>query len=540
MKSSFVFAKIIIFLFSFVLLASANHTDHEEFLQCLSSRIPKSIIYASNNPSYSNVLDSTTQNPRFLSSSTRNPSVIVTPFNVSHIQATIYCSKKHGVQIRIRSGGHDYEGLSYQSSVPFFILDLRNINSIKVDAESKSAWVEAGATLGELYYRIAEKSKTLGFPGGLCSTVGVGGQLGGGGYGYQSRTYGLASDNIIDAQLIDARGRILNRKSMGEDLFWAIRGGGAGSFGIVIAWKVRLIDVPSTVTVFETARMWEDNVTKKFVHRYQRRASNIDKDLTIFLGFRTTNTSDEQGNTKIAIIVVISATFHGSRDRLLPLMQKEFPELGLSKEDFNEMSWVRSIVHYNNYRDNDPLEVLLNKTVNFEPNPFKLRSDYVKKPIPDDVLEKLLVRLYEEDVGYDFVEFFPYGGKLSEISESEIPFPHRAGNLYNLRYMASWKQGENTTRINKHLRWVRNAYDSMTPYVSTNPRSAYLNFRDLDIGVNPNESDTTSAYNYIKQASVWGTKYFKNNFYRLVYVKTLVDPTNFFTYEQSIPPILHN
>ncbi|XP_024023529.1 cannabidiolic acid synthase-like [Morus notabilis] len=324
---------------------------------------------------------------------------------------------------------------------------------------------------------------------------------------------------------------------MGEDLFWAIRGGGAGSFGIVIAWKVQLVDVPSTVTIFAIVRKWENNATKKFVHRYQRRVSKIDKDLSLFLGFQTSNTSDEQGNTKIEIIAIISATFHGSKDRLLPLMQKEFSELGLLEEDCTEMSWVRSIVTYNNFRADDPLEVLLNRTVNFDAKAFKLRSDYVRKPVPDGVLKKLLDRLYEEEVGQSYVEFFPYGGKLSKISESEIPFPHRAGNLYNLRYMASWKEGENTTSTNKHLSWVRSVYDFMTPYVSKNPRGAYLNFRDLDIGVNPNESDT-SAYNYIKQASVWGTKYFKNNFYRLVYVKTLVDPTNFFTYEQSIPPII--
>ncbi|XP_024017379.1 cannabidiolic acid synthase-like [Morus notabilis] len=401
------FAKITIFLFSFVLLATANHA-HEEFLQCLSSLIPKSIIYTPNNPTYSTILSSKNQNPRFSSSSIKNPSVIVSPLNVSHIKPTVYCSKKHGVQIRIRSSGHDYEGVSFQSTVPFFVLDLSNLRSIRVDAESKTAWVQTAVTLGELYYRIAEKSKTLGFPGGLCSTVCVGGQLGGGGYGFQSRTYGLASDNIIDAQLINAQGKILNRKSMGEDLFWAIRGGGAGSFGIVIAWKIQLVDVPPTVTIFEATRYWENNATKKFIHQYQRRASKIDKDLTIFIGFRTVNASDEQGNSKIKILAIISATFHGSRDRLLPLMQKEFPELGLLKEDCTEMSWVRSIAHWNGFRDDDdPLDVLLNRTNNFVPNAFKLRSDYVKKPISDDVLEKLLDRLYEEELGGGVVEFFP-------------------------------------------------------------------------------------------------------------------------------------
>ncbi|GMN35864.1 hypothetical protein TIFTF001_042302 [Ficus carica] len=160
------------------------------------------------------------------------------------------------MQIRTRSGGHDLEGRSYVSNTGsnYVVIDLRNLSSINVDVKSKSAWVQAGATLGELYYNIAKRSGVLGFPAGDCHSVGVGGQFGGGGYGFLTRKYGIAADNILDAQLIDAEGRIHDRKSMGEDVFWAIRGGGAASFGIIFAWKLRLVDVPSKVTVFEVDR----------------------------------------------------------------------------------------------------------------------------------------------------------------------------------------------------------------------------------------------------------------------------------------------
>ena len=72
----------------------------------------------------------------------------------------------------------------------------------------------------------------------------------------------------------------------------------------------------------------------------------------------------------------------------------------------------------------------------------------------------------------------------------------------------------------------------MTPYVSKNPREAYLNYRDLDIG-----HASTNGTKILSSAKVYGTKYFKDNFDRLVRVKTMVDPNNFFQNEQCIPPL---
>nr|KAJ0218787.1 hypothetical protein LSAT_V11C300114680 [Lactuca sativa] len=62
------------------------------------------------------------QNIKFLKPSTRKPSVIVTPVEETLIQTTLYCAKNHGYEIRIRSGGHDFEALSYSADVPFVII----------------------------------------------------------------------------------------------------------------------------------------------------------------------------------------------------------------------------------------------------------------------------------------------------------------------------------------------------------------------------------------------------------------------------------
>ncbi|KAI3891301.1 hypothetical protein MKX03_004726 [Papaver bracteatum] len=79
---------------------------------------------------------------------------------------------------------------------------------------------------------------------------------------------------------------------------------------------------------------------------------------------------------------------------------------------------------------------------------------------------------------------------------------------------------------------MRNLYEYMTPYVSKSPRTVTINTRDLDLGRYEDSQDIS----YLKARS-WGTKYFKNNFDRLVKVKTQVDPENFFRNVQSIPPI---
>ena len=83
------------------------------------------------------------------------PWFIFKPVHESHVQASIICSKKLGVHIRVRSGGHDYEGLSYVSEIekPFIVMDLSKLRKINVNIRDNSAWVQAGATVGELYYR---------------------------------------------------------------------------------------------------------------------------------------------------------------------------------------------------------------------------------------------------------------------------------------------------------------------------------------------------------------------------------------------------
>ncbi|CAI9092516.1 OLC1v1027772C1 [Oldenlandia corymbosa var. corymbosa] len=489
-------------------------------------------FFTPRNASFTSILNSTAQNLRYLAPSEPKPKLIFTPLEESHVQAAVICGKELGIQLRIRSGGHDYEGMSFTSvteSVPFILLDLANLRSINVSIEQNNAWVQVGATIGEVYYRISQKSQCHGFPAGLCTSVGVGGHITGGGYGPMMRKYGLAVDNVVDARIVDAKGRILDRKSMGEDLFWAIRGGGGGSFGVLLAWKLRLVPVPTIVTVFTVPKTLEQGATK-LLYRWQQVAENLDEDLFIRVLIRAVNvnsTTNQLGQRTIR--TSYQGLFLGRSDRLLQVMKRGFPELGLSQKDCKEMSWIESVLYIAQYPSSLRPEFLIQGKSYFNRSYFKAKSDYVTEPIPEQVLEGIWERFLKEDSPLTI--WNPYGGMMSRILESATPFPHRKGRKIMIQWVTLW-ESEDQDRANKHIDWIRELYDFVAPYVSKSPREAYANYKDLDLGINDVEGDTS-----LKKASIWGSKYFKNNFKRLALVKTKYDPDNYFRHEQSIPTL---
>uniref|UniRef100_A0A2N9HXP7 FAD-binding PCMH-type domain-containing protein n=1 Tax=Fagus sylvatica TaxID=28930 RepID=A0A2N9HXP7_FAGSY len=419
-----------------------------------------------------------------------------------------------------------YEGVSYISDVPFIILDMFNLRSVTINLQDQTAWVESGATLGELYYRIWEKSKLHGFPAGICPTVGVGGHLSGGGYGNMLRKHGLSVDHVIDARIVDVNGRILDKVSMGEDLFWAIRGGGGGSFGVILSYKINLISVPETVSVFRVERRLDDkeNVTD-IVYKWEQVAPSTDDNLFMRMLVQPVSSKVKKGEKTIRISIL--AMFLGNGEELVSLLDKDFPELGLKKEDVMEMSWIDSVVWWANYDNGTSPNVLLDRNPD-SANFLKRKSDYVQTPISKDGLEWLWKRMIE--LRKTGLVFNPYGGRMSEIASSATPFPHRAGNLFKIQYSMNWDE-EGIEIEKNYTTQIRRLYSYMTPFVSKNPRSAFLNYRDLDIGTNNNDK------NSYEDGEVYGVKYFNDNFDRLVKVKTAVDPHNFFWNEQSIPTL---
>ncbi|CAE6185711.1 unnamed protein product [Arabidopsis arenosa] len=429
-----------------------------------------------------------TKNKRYSNPNDTKLIAIVAAKHESHVQATVVCAKVNGVQIRIRSGGHDYEGLSYISSVPFIILDMNNLRSITIDVFRKQAWVDAGATMGELYTKIAEASKTLAFAGGLMSTA------------------------------IFCTGATL-----GRDLLWAIRGGGGASFGVILSWKINLVDVPKTVTVFKVNKTLEQGVTD-VLYKWQLVSSKLPRDLFLRAMPQVINGAVPSEKT---IAAVFYAQFLGSARRLMAIMNKNLPELGLKREDCYEMSWINTTMFWQNYPVGTSTSLLLARPSDPPGAFFKSKSDYVKKPIPKEGMEKIWKTMLK--FNNMWMQWNPYGGVMDKIPADATAFPHRKGNLFKIQYFALWSDA-NATDANLGL--MREIYHEMEPYVSSNPREAFLNYRDIDVG-----SNSSGKTNVEEAAEIYGSKYFLGNFKRLMEVKAKYDPQNFFRFEQSIPPV---
>ncbi|CAN4078243.1 unnamed protein product [Withania somnifera] len=482
------------------------------FLRCISSQFSKSnvtgvLVYAPKSPTYSSIIEQAQKNPRWLNSSTAHPLFIISPSKEIELRSVIFCSKKSDLQIRVLGGGHDYEGLSFRAESPFIMIDMSNLDVIDIDLEEEVAWIQAGATLGQLYYEIAKKSGVHAFPGGICYTTGSGGLISGGGLGSLMRKFGLAADNVVDARVMDVNGKILDRESMGEDLFGVHRMLGGDTLNLLQQWQHTAYLLP-----------------KEFFLRMIMQNDGVGKEKKVHVTFE--------------------GLFLGTVDELIPIVSQKFPKFNLEHKDFfqepaincterpclkkecHEVSWIGSVLFLYNKRVDESLEVLLDNSVPVNKNYFKGTSDFVKTPIPEKGW-KMIERLFlEEDRPMIILE--PLGGRIDEFSESELPFPHRKGNLYNIQHLVNWD--DNSEKVSsKKIGWMRKFYKEMQPFVADSPRTAYVNYRDLDFGTNQED------YSYSK-AKIWGQKYFKGNFERLAKVKNMVDPDNFFRYQQSIPP----
>jgi FAD/FMN-containing dehydrogenase len=167
----------------------------------------------------------------------KRPPAVVRVRDTADVQAVVRWAERFGVKLVARSGGHGYIGNSTSSTA--VVVDLASLDRISLSGTT--ATVGPGARNLAVYASLAARGRTV--PTGSCPTVALGGLVLGGGMGLAGRAYGLTLDRVRSFDVVTADGR-RSRVEGDDDLFWALRGGGAG-FGIVTAIRLRTVAVPA-------------------------------------------------------------------------------------------------------------------------------------------------------------------------------------------------------------------------------------------------------------------------------------------------------
>ncbi len=201
-----------------------------------------------------------------------HPALVVQPTGVADISAAVRFARERDLLLAVKCGGHSPSGKS--TCEKGMQIDLSRFRGVRVDPESRRAFVEGGSLLGEIDHEAMAQGLVT-----TCGTVshtGVGGLTLGGGFGRLARRFGLALDNVRSVDIVTADG-VLRHASADEnpDLYWAVRGGG-GNFGVVTGFE------------FGLHPMQRDVVAGAFVFPIERA-----RELLVFYGEYTAAVAEE-------------------------------------------------------------------------------------------------------------------------------------------------------------------------------------------------------------------------------------------------------
>ena len=164
------------------------------------------------------------------------PALIVRVQSPRDVQEAIRVGRDRGMRLSVLGGGHDWAGRAVCDSG--LVIDLSGMRRVTVDTRARVATVGGGATAADVMDAAAPYGLVA--AAGNVGCVGMTGLTLGGGYGPLNGRFGLASDNLLGAEVVLADGRIVTADATHEpELFWALRGGG-GNFGVVTSMRVRL------------------------------------------------------------------------------------------------------------------------------------------------------------------------------------------------------------------------------------------------------------------------------------------------------------
>ncbi len=174
--------------------------------------------------------------------------------NAQDIAAAVNFARKNDLRVAIKGGGHSYQGTS--NAPDSLLIWTRYMNHIEMhDAfvpqgyggvvQSQPAVTVGAGTIGMEAYQAVTTQAGKYVQGGGCTTVCLGGLVQSGGFGSHSKRFGTAASNLLEAEVVTADGQIrVANACTNPDLFWALKGGGGGTFGVISKMTLRVYDLP--------------------------------------------------------------------------------------------------------------------------------------------------------------------------------------------------------------------------------------------------------------------------------------------------------
>lgn len=264
------------------------------------------------------------------------------PSSEAQVQAAVKCAVTANVPIAPRCGGHSYEGYSLGGADGFLIIDVGKMNSVTVDKASETTWIGAGSKLGPAYLSLW-KAGNYTIPGGTCPSVGISGNALGGGYGLLGRKHSVLADNVVALRFVNAKGELLQVDANNNpDLFWALRGAGLGSFGVVTAFQFKMYQISEAVTAFEYS--FPASNYKKVMQGLSAWSSSAPDEVTVELNWAASGFD-------------LTGIYLGPKKDIPSLMSKWFSIATPSRSDVKSMSMISAILKFT-YMDSTNIESL--------------------------------------------------------------------------------------------------------------------------------------------------------------------------------------
>ena len=419
----------------------------------------------------------------------RRPALIARCVDAGDVAAAVSFGRAHDLAIAIRGGGHNGAGLGVVDDG--LVIDLSRMRGVRVDPEARTARVAGGSVWGDVDH--ATCAFGLATPTGIVSTTGVGGLTLGGGHGYLTRKLGLSIDNLLEADVVLADGRLVTASAeKNADLFWALRGGG-GNFGVVTSFVFRLSPLG---TVYGGPMLWPLEQSAEVLRWYDNLIANAPEDLYGFFAFLNVPPGPPfpenlHGKSVCGVVWSYSGPLEQAEEVFKPIRR-----FGPPIVDF-----VGPLPH-------PALQSMFDAL--YPPGlQWYWRGDFVKE-LSDEAIKRHVEYGSQLPSPLSTMHLYPINGAVHRVGQRDTAFSYRDAR-YSSVFAGIDANPANNARITS---WTKNYWAALHPH---SMGGAYVNFM-MDEG----------------QERVQAT--YRDNYQRLAAAKSHYDPTNLFRVNQNIKP----